>query len=348
VTDDRLPGRVAVLSGTWGRRHDEVAFATRAVASAISRLVPADVLVPGPPGTTCPDGAFDLVPVGGTAGGPDTGGRWPAPEDAEWPTAGPHSLAVVDDADVAALALARRFLPEVPMATLVSSVWEGPAGNGHRGRAQGPVLAVGVGSTPAGAYEVGLHVPVHALAAVERHVGLGFTDYVLVLSDRGPGAAADATPTSLVAWLVARFADRHVVVVENAVASVWRARSLRGVVGVNTRTDLWRLVAHARMTVDLAPGPLMARECVESLHYGVPIVVPAGTAAACLAGRGGGLWFANQAELFGCIEALDEQRVRDMLGAQGKAVAREWYGDADRFVKRIGTALETARRSPSP
>ena len=59
----------------------------------------------------------------------------------------------------------------------------------------------------------------------------------------------------MVAWLTARFPDKEVVVVEDATAAVWRGRVLRGIVDVYTRTDLWRLVAHARVTVDLAPGP---------------------------------------------------------------------------------------------
>ena len=117
------------------------------------------------------------------------------------------------------------------------------------------------------------------------------------------------------------------MVVENAVASVWRARSLRGQITVDTRTDLWRLLAHARLTVDLAPGPLVARECVESLLYGVPVVVPAGTAGARLAALGGGLWFGDEAELIGCVEALDDQQLHGTLAEQGA-------GGGHRVVRR--------------
>jgi hypothetical protein len=367
MNEHRLPGRVAVLGGSWGRAHDEAAFTARAVAAAVSRLVPVDVLVPGPPGGTRPDGAFDLVPVGGAAGEvacraggqAATGGggaddRWPSPETAEWPAVGPFALAVVDDGDSGARALADRFLPGVPTMALVSCAGpstdpSGSSGQGATDLRRGRSLAVGVGGGPGGAYEVGLHVPVHAFAAAQRHTGLGFADYVLVLGDRGPDAAGDGVPTALASWLATRFADRHVVVVENAVASVWRARSLRGLVAVDARADLWRLVANARMTVDLAPGPLLARECVESTLCEVPVVVPARTAGARLAARGGGLWFEDEAELLGCVEALDDQRVRDTLGTQGKAVATEWYGDAGRFVERVGAALaESVGRSPSP
>lgn len=337
---DGATDRVVLFGGSWGRLHDEQAFAARAIAAAVSRRYPVMVLVPGTPGPARPDGAFDLVPVGagGSTGADGTPG-WPVPGEASWPHQVRSALAVVDDADLGALALADHYLPEVPTAPIVSWTWTGTGGTDggeHRGAA---LLAVGVGDDPAAVHQVGLHVPVHALAAAQRHVGLGFVDYLLVLGDRGPEAVGDAEPTALARWLAARFADRHLVVVENATASVWRSRSLRGTVSVDTRVDLWRLVAHARLTVDLAPGPLIARECVESLRYGVPIVVPAGGAAARLAARGGGLWFDDEAELLGCVEALDDQVLRDALGRQGTAVADAWYGDPDRFVERVSRAL---------
>ena len=97
----------------------------------------------------------------------------------------------------------------------------------------------------------------------------------------------------MVAWLTARFPDKEVVVVEDATAAVWRGRVLRGIVDVYTRTDLWRLVAHARVTVDLAPGPIIARECIESLRFGTPIVVPAESAARPHADAGGGMTFSG-------------------------------------------------------
>ncbi len=89
-------------------------------------------------------------------------------------------------------------------------------------------------------------------------------------------------------------------------ASAWHYRSLRGSIRVDTRTDLWRLMAHARATIDLAPGKLLARECVESLRFGTPIVVPKGTVGALHAEAGGGLWFGDEAELIGCVDALSE------------------------------------------
>ena len=58
----------------------------------------------------------------------------------------------------------------------------------------------------------------------------------------------------------AAFHDAYVIVVENAVAAAWKGRVLRGTTSVDTRMDLWRLIAHANVCVDLDPGPQIARE----------------------------------------------------------------------------------------
>jgi hypothetical protein len=239
---------------------------------------------------------------------------------------------VVEDGDDGARTLVEGSLPGVQVARVVSTPGLEESSDGVA-----PVLAVGPGTRDD--LGVGLHVPAHRLASSRGHVGIGFTDYLLVLGDRGPDAVGADSPTALATWLAARFATRHMVVIENAMATVWRSRSLRGVLSVDTRTDLWRLIAHARLTVDLSPGPLIARECVESLLYGVPVVVPDGTTGSRLAARGGGLWFRDEAELFGCVEALDDQGVRDTLGEQGRALASRWYGDALGFVRRVSEVL---------
>ncbi len=88
-------------------------------------------------------------------------------------------------------------------------------------------------------------------------------------------------PPPAAAWVSSAFHDDWVVVVENAVASAWKGRALRGEVPIDTRMDLWRLVAHANACIDLAPGPYIARECVEALRFGTPIVVPEQSGPRC-------------------------------------------------------------------
>lgn len=307
MDDGPRSGRIAVLSRSWGDSNGEAAFVARQLASAMSRSATVDVVVPGPPGPTTPDGAFDLHPVGGTAGA-----EWPEPARAVWPGTARPQFALVDAGDEGG----RRIVEQWAPAAVVLEA--------------GALVA-----------QVGLHVGVNPLAAVRRHNGIGATGYVLVLSDR-VGTEEPRRPTPLVAWLTARFTRRLVVVVEDAMAAVWRARALRGVVGVDTRTDLWRLMAHAQVMVDLRPGPLVARECVEAQRFGTPIVVPSGTAAADLAAGGGGLWFDDVAGLLGCVDAVDDPGLRDTLGAQGREVADRRYGHPDRFVARVAEALAQA------
>jgi hypothetical protein len=185
---------------------------------------------------------------------------------------------------------------------------------------------------------IGLHVPINPIAATHRHNGLGFTGYLLVLSDR-IGADDVFPPTAMVAWLTARFPSLDVVVVEDASAAVWRGRVLRGVVSVYTRTDLWRLLAHARVTVDLSPGRIIARECIESLRFGTPIVVPTRSAARAHADAGGGLTFSDFSELLACVAHLCDETVHAAISAQGREYADTQYGSQWAFVESVSRAL---------
>lgn len=323
-TPDRV---LLVLSRSWRAPRAETAFVTRSVAGALSRHGPVAVMVPADDGAgRVADGLFDLQVVGG-------GGRWPETAD---PGTRP-ALVLVDAGDEGAVALARRSWPGVAVVTADG----GARATGGPG-AVDAVWAVGAaGDGPAtahGAEEIGLHVAVNPLAAGHPHNGIGFVDYLLVLTDR-EGTRREP-PTEAVSWLAAAFPRQHLVAVEGGAATVWRCRALRGVIGVDTRTDLWRLMAHARVTVDLRPGELVARECVESLRLATPVVVPAGTAAARLAARtGGGRWYRDVSELLGCVASMGDPGRRDAHAAAGRAAADALYGDAASFVARVGHAL---------
>ena len=134
------------------------------------------------------------------------------------------------------------------------------------------------------------------------------------------------------------------MVVQEAVAWVFLGRALRGRIAVDTRTDLWRFMAHARATVDLRPGRLVARECVESLRFATPIVAPAGTVGAELAEAGGGRTYRSLVELFEQLAELADPGRRAELGGQGQLVAEAGYGDAGAFTSRVAAALSRVRR----
>jgi hypothetical protein len=111
---------------------------------------------------------------------------------------------------------------------------------------------------------------------------------------------------------------------------------------------LLRFIAHAHLVVDLRPGAYIARECVESLRFGVPFVAPDGTAAAQLAAAGGGLWYRDVGELLEAVALLHEPFRRDALGARGRAIADAQYGDPQGFVTRVARAMDRIRSTPSP
>jgi hypothetical protein len=323
---EQAAGRsTTLLSRSWEHHSGELSFVTRVVAGALTRRGPLFVLVPGPTGSVLADGAFDLVGVGQ---GP--GGGWPRPDQAGWPDPGAPEVVVLDRADPEVMDLLARFAPTCRVMSIASEA--APKG----------VTALPFTRGPRGgrAGAIGLHVPVHPLAATHRHNGLGFTGYVLVLSDR---AGVDVTPpTDLVAWLTARFPQQNVVVVEDGSAAAWRGRALRGTVPVDTRTDLWRLMAHARLTIDLAPGGIVARECVESLRYGTPIVVPAGSAAEPHAEGGGGFTFAGVGSLLASVEQLLDDDTRQQCSTEGRRYADERFGDPSSFVANLARSLDKA------
>jgi hypothetical protein len=317
-----------VLSAAWGGG-SEVAFAARVLAGAASRLGPVDVFGPWAGGRRA-DGAFD--PQGLSPGGP--GRRWPLPDaagDAADLDPGAYRAVLVDGGDAEAEALAAARLPHVPVLGIGGATVEGLAAT---------LDLVPAGGAGPGRLPVGLHVPVHALAAERPHLELGpVGDYLLVLSARPPPAADPDLPCEEVAWLVARYPRRPTVVVENAVASVWRSRSCVRRFGVHTRMDLWRLMAHARATVDLGPGPLFGRECVESVRYGVPVIVPAGSPAAALIRAGAGLGYDTTAGLLDAVRRFHSDEARDRARRAGAAL-EQWVGDPLGLVERLAAALD--------
>lgn len=305
-----------IVAGHWHERRSELSFVTRAVAGAASRCGPVSVLVPGAAGGRQPDGAFDLEGMG------EEGElRWPDTTSAD-------CTVVVDDLTPEIGALLTRIGPRA-----VFFLSAGP--DLHHPTWRPLYLVDGDEEHPLTA--VSVHVPINPLAERHRHHGFGFTGYQLVLSD---GSGAEAEPPPAVAWLSAGFHDADVLVVEDAVASAWRGRALRGRVSVDTRMDLWRLVAHANVCIDLAPGPYIARECVEALRFGTPIIVPEHSGPAAVHARsGGGSTFGDPGELIVAAEKMRSEANRSAASDAGRRYADARFGDAGALVTRLRTLL---------
>lgn len=103
-----------------------------------------------------------------------------------------------------------------------------------------------------------------------------------------------------------------------------------------SRANLHKLLAHAEVCLDLRPQGVVARETVESLLLGTPVVVPEGTVAAEHAERSnGGLWYRDYRELFAAAKVIiEEGSLRATLSAQGRAWATAMHGDHARFVEQ--------------
>ena len=304
---------LVVVASHWYERRSELAFVTRSIAGAASRSGGVALLVPSDVDGEA-DGAFDLEGLQ-TPGGL----QWP---DGLWSDA----AVIVDELtpDIADL-LGRTGATGV----FFLSATEGSVKPGWQH------LELVVRSHP-----IGVHVPVNHLAERHRHHGFGFTDYLLVLSDR---SGDQAEPPQAAAWLSSAFNDADVVVVEDAVASAWKGRSLRGRVPVDTRMDLWRLVAHAKVCVDLAPGPFLARECVEALRFGTPIIVPERSGPATVhAQASGGSTFGDPGELVTAVGAFESESTRSATSLSGRLYADGLYGDPAAFVARMRELVEAA------
>jgi hypothetical protein len=302
-----LSSPAAVIVGChWLENRSELAFVTRSIAGAASRCGPVAVLVPGLPGRRA-DGAFDLEGVGPLG-------------ELEWPDGlTVETTAIVDDLTAEVAALLARVDPQAVQFLSDSVGTANPAW--HR-------LALVGGHDP-----VGVHVPVNRLAEQHRHHGFGFTDYLLVLSDR---TGAHEEPPAAAAWLSAAFSRADVVVVEDAVASAWKGRALRGKVTVDTRMDLWRLLAHANVCIDLAPGAHIARECVEALRFGTPVIVPDRPGPGAVhAESSGGATFRDASELLEAAASFQDEAYRAQASAAGRLYADTHYGDLAALVRRL-------------
>jgi hypothetical protein len=190
---------------------------------------------------------------------------------------------------------------------------------------------------PGSVHRIGAPMAANTSALSEPNPWTGDSGYVFVITGRP--ADSQQPETELARLVRLRFADHGVGVSSTDAFDAW-------VDGTHTRgwsaeraSDLARLMAWATVTVDLRPGPLLARRCLDSLLYGTPIVVPADSTGRQHAERGrGGLWFTGASELTWCVEGLLDPAVATTLGTQGRAYAEEEFGSTDRFIERVTAA----------
>jgi len=195
---------------------------------------------------------------------------------------------------------------------------------------------------PDAVHRIGAPLTANPSALSEPNPWVGDTDYILVLT----GSRADnlgELDSELSRLVRLRFPDRPVGISHTDAFCAWHEGRVNSGWPIQRSSDLARLLAFARVTVDLRPGRLFARRCVESLLYGTPIVVPQDSRAQEHAKRGrGGLWFESPAELTWCIESVLESPTHDAFSVQGRSYAEEEYGSTDAFIHRVTQACGLA------
>jgi hypothetical protein len=186
-------------------------------------------------------------------------------------------------------------------------------------------------------HRIGAPLAANSSVLTEPNTWVGDTGYVFV--NTGVASDDEDEEAELSRLVRMRFDDRPVGVSYTDGFCVWHEGRYQKAWAVERSSDLARLMAWARVTVDLHPGPLFARNCVESLLYGTAIVVRHDSRAREYAQLGGGgLWFDGPAELTWCVESLLETSAGDVLGAQGRAYAEAEFGSTGEFIDRVAAA----------
>ena len=261
----------------------------------------------------------------------------------------PDLALIVGHTNVGAMAALDRYRTDVPIAMLALGSDDQSLAFAHFNhlfkRAQ-TVLAIteteclsirehhqGVGEV----YRIGAPLAANPSALSEPNSSVGDTGYILVLS--GVSLDEKSDESGLCRLLRVQFPDNVVGIAYTDSFRTWFNGRVSTDGPIERSSDLSRLLAFARITVDLRPGRLFGRHCVESLLFGAPIVVPHQTRAREHAERGhGGLWFAHPGELVWSVEALLEPATHYALSAQGRSYAESEYGSTDDFIVRVTEA----------
>lgn len=186
------------------------------------------------------------------------------------------------------------------------------------------------------AHHVGLPMAANQSVLREPNTYTGEEDYAVVLT--GVREASPEWPSVLGRLLEARFAGRKLALVTSDSFTVMDEGIHKRPPGTVKGSDFLRLMAWADVTVDLRPGRLFARRCLESLLYGTPVVVPATSRAQEHAKAGGGLWYEDPSDLLRFVDALLSSELGRQLGIQGKLYAESRYGSTDNFIDNVVAA----------
>jgi glycosyltransferase involved in cell wall biosynthesis len=209
------------------------------------------------------------------------------------------------------------------------------------GWVHGPLRSIGtcrrVVSLPLLGTELDVALPIDRAAAdPELFEMTGFGRYVVLLTGY-PAGSPGAVRTPGHDYVREAIGPVAVAEVASDRWSVSDRKTQLEMAASPSRPNLWRLLRHAEVCLDLRPQGTLGRETIESLLLGTPVVVPEGTVAAEHAERSnGGLWYRDYRELFDAARAIvDDPSLRARLGRQGREWAGEVHGDQGRFSEQV-------------
>lgn len=185
--------------------------------------------------------------------------------------------------------------------------------------------------------ELDVAFPINRPAAEQLMVGMSHFDRFVVLMTGFPDGSPGAVRSPGHDYVRRSLGPIAVAEVALGRWSVSDRRQSRLVPVKASRPNLWKLLSHAEVCLDLRPQGIVARETIESLLLGTPVVVPEGTVAAEHAERSnGGLWYRDYGELFDAAKAiLDDALLRARLSECGRAWAESVHGDQRRFSEQV-------------
>ena len=119
-------------------------------------------------------------------------------------------------------------------------------------------------------------------------------------------------------------------------------------VSVDTRMDLWRLLAHANVCIDLAPGTAHRPRVHRGAAFRDADHRPAGVwpGHPATPRATGGATFLDASELLAAAAAFRDAAYRAEASASARRYADARYGDSAALVRRLGELLDP--RSPLP
>ncbi|MHB1987708.1 MAG: glycosyltransferase [Acidimicrobiales bacterium] len=279
-----------------------------------------------------------------------------------WTQASPEALAILDQLKPDAVVLAgaetfwvARALPVGPRRPRVvvlpllgtDELLASPAlaplaeladGIGTFSRAEHALAAGSIGARrPELLRRVRLSFPVNRQGAQAGLAGMAtFGRYLLVVSG-WPDDDPDASTAPPHDYLRSALGDISIAEVRSGRWLVTSGGRRYDVPWAASRMNLWRLMARAVVTLDVrVPGPI-GREAVESMLFGTPVVVPAGSVAAEHAKvSNGGLWYGSPGEMLDAVSYfVDHPADRARLARAGQQWAEREHGNTTAMISDV-------------